>query len=91
METYFDLQNQNFEETNTDKSITIINDNTFVNDMAGSDNSSIIIEQITPELSNIKESIRKQFKINFETTLTANLKDQQINTELNKNLDYYRS
>ena len=87
METDFDLQNQNIEETNTDNSGTTINDNTYVNDITGSDNSSIIIEQITPEVSNIKESIREQFKINFETTLTANLKDRQINTKLNKNLD----
>ena len=32
-----------------------------------------MIEQITPEISNIKDSIREQFKINFETTLRANL------------------
>ena len=87
METDFDLQNQNIEETNTDNSGTTINDNTYVNDITGSDNSSIIIEQITPEVSNIKESIREQFKINFETTLTGNLKDRQINTKLNKKLD----
>ena len=84
METDFDLQNQNIEQTNTDNSDTTINDNTFVNHITGSDNSSIIIEQITPEISNIKESIREQFKINFETAL-ANFKDQQINTKLNKN------
>ena len=87
METDFDLQNQNIEQTNTDNSDTTINDNTFVNNITGSDNSSIIIEQITPEVSNIKESIREQFKINFETTLTCNLKDRQINTKLNKKLD----
>ena len=46
-----------------------------------------MIEQITPEISNIKDSIREQFKINFETTLRANLYDRQINTKLNKNLD----
>ena len=87
METDFDLQNQNFEQTNTDNSGTTINDNTFVSDITESDNSSIIIEQITPEISNIKESIREQFQINFETILTANLEDRQINTKLNKNFD----
>ena len=76
METDFDLQNQNIEQTSTDNSYTTVNDNTFVNDITGSDNSSIIIEHITQELSNIKESIREQFKIKFETTLTANLKDR---------------
>ena len=83
----FDLQNQNIEETNTDNSGTTINDNTYVNDITGSNNSSIIIEPITPEVCNIKESIREQFKINSETTLTGNLKDQQINTKLNKKLN----
>ena len=87
METDFDLQNQNFEQTNTDNSGTTINDNIFVSDITESDNSSIIIEQITPEISNIKESIREQFQINFETILTANLEDWQINTKLNKNFD----
>ena len=58
METDFDLQNQNIEQTNTD---TTINDNTFVNDITVADNSSIIIAQITPEVSNFKESIREQF------------------------------
>ena len=82
METDFDLQNQNIEQTNTDNSDTAINDNTFVNDITRSGNSLIIIEQITPEVSNIK-----QFKINFETILTANLKDWQVNTKRNKNLD----
>ena len=38
METDFDLQNQNIEETNTDNSGTTINDNTYVNDITGSDN-----------------------------------------------------
>ena len=75
METDIDLQNQNTRLTNTDNSDTTINDNAFVNDITGSDNSPIIIEQITPEVSNIKEGKREQFKINFETTLTANLKD----------------
>ena len=46
METDFDLQNQNIEETNTDNSGTTINDNTYVNDITGSDNSSILIEQL---------------------------------------------
>ena len=87
METDFDLQNQNIEQTNTDNSDTAINGNTFVNDITRSVNSSIIIEQITPEVSNIKGSIREQFKINFETILTANLKDRQVNTKCNKNLD----
>ena len=68
METDFDLQNQNIEETNTDNSDTTINDNTFVNDITGSDNPSIIIEQMTSEVYNIEESIREQFKIKFETT-----------------------
>ena len=75
METDIDLQNQNTRLTNTDNSDTTINDNAFVDDITGSDNSPIIIEQITPEVSNIKEGNREQFKINFETTLTANLKD----------------
>ena len=75
METDIDLQNQNTRLTNTDNSDTTINDNAFVNDITGSDNSPIIIEQIKPEVSNIKEGNREQFKINFETTLTANLKD----------------
>ena len=75
METDIDLQNQNTRLTNTDNSDTTINHNAFVNDITGSDNSPIIIEQITPEVSNIKEGNREQFKINFETTLTANLKD----------------
>ena len=75
METDIDLQNQNTRLTNTDNSDTTINDNAFVNDITGSDNSPIIIEQITSEVSNIKEGNREQFKINFETTLTANLKD----------------
>ena len=87
METDIDLQNQNTRLTNTDNSDTTINDNAFVNDITGSDNSPIIIEQITSEVSNIKEGNREQFKINFETTLTANLKDRQINTKLNKKLD----
>ena len=87
METDIDLQNQNTRLTNTDNSDTTINDNAFVNDITGSDNSPIIIEQITPEVSNVKEGNREQFKINFETTLTANLKDWQINTKLNKKLD----
>ena len=87
MKTDFYLQNQNIEQTNTDNSGTTINDNTFVNDITESDNPSIIIEQITPEISNIKESIREQFQINFETILTANLEDRQINTKLNKNFD----
>ena len=52
MKTNFDLQNQNIEQTNTDNSEITINDSIFVNDMSGSDNSSIIIEQITPEVSN---------------------------------------
>ena len=52
MKTNFDLQNQNIEQTNTDNSEMTINDSIFVNDMSGSDNSSIIIEQITPEVSN---------------------------------------
>ena len=86
-ETDFDLQNQNIEQTTSDNSDTAINDNTFVNDIIGSDNLSIIFEQITPEVPNIKESIREQFKINFETTLLANLKDQQIKTKLNENLN----
>ena len=46
METDFDLQNQNIEETNTDNSGTTINDNTYVSDITGSDNSSILIEQL---------------------------------------------
>ena len=52
METNFDLQNQNIEQTNTDNSDITINDSIFVNDITGSDNSSITIEQITPEVSN---------------------------------------
>ena len=84
METDFDLQNENIEQTNTDNSDTTINDHTFVNNITGSDNSSIIIEQITPEVSNIKESIREQFKINFETTLTANLKIGKLSQNLIK-------
>ena len=84
METDFDLQNQNTELTKTDNSDTTINDNTFDNHITGSDKSSIMIEQITPEISYIKESIREQLKINFETTLTANLKDRKTNTKLNK-------
>ena len=55
-----------------------------------SDNSSIIIPQSTPEVSNFKESIREQFKKKIQTTLTANLSNninRQINTKLNKNLD----
>ena len=40
------------EQTNTDNSEITINDSIFVNDITGSDNSSIIIEQITPEVSN---------------------------------------
>ena len=87
MEADFDLQNQIIEQTNIDNSDTTINDNIFVNDITGLDNSSIIIEQITPEVSNIKKSIKEQFKINFETTLTANLKDRQINTKINKNFN----
>ena len=89
----FDLQNENTELTNTDNSDTTINDNSFVNDITGPDNSLIIIEQITPEVSNIKEGIREQFKTNCEATLTANLKDQPINTKLNENSikNYYRS
>ena len=65
----------------------------FVNDITGPDNSLIIIEQIRPEVSNIKEGIREQFKTNCEATLTANLKDQPINTKLNENSikNYYRS
>ena len=55
METNFDLQNQNIEQTNTDNSDTTINDNTFVNYITGSDNSSIITEQITPEISNKRQ------------------------------------
>ena len=47
METDFDLQNQNTELTNTDNSETTIDDNIFVNDITGSDNLLIIIEQIT--------------------------------------------
>ena len=74
METDFDLQNQNTELTNTDNSETTIDDNIFVNDITGSDNLLIIIEQITLEVSNIKEGIK-------ETTLTANLKDREINTK----------
>ena len=88
METDFDLQNENIEQTNTDNSDTTINDHTFVNNITGSDNSSIIIEQITPEVSNIKESIREQFKVNFETTLTTNLKDRQIKT---RSANYWHS
>ena len=80
METDFDLQNQNTELTNTDNSETTIDDSIFVNDITGSDNLLIIIEHITPEVSNIKEGIK-------ETTLTANLKDREINTKLNKKLD----
>ena len=87
MKTDFDVQNQNIELTNTDSSGTAINHNTFVNDITESNNSSIIIEQITPETSNIKESTREQFKINFEVISTANLEDLQINTKLNKNLN----
>ena len=86
-EADFDLQNQNIEQTTSDNSDTAINDNTLVNDIIGSDNLSIIFEQITPEVSNIKESIREQFEINFETTVLANLKDQQIKTKRNENLN----
>ena len=82
MKTDFDLQNQNIEQTNTDNSDTTINDNTL--SMTLQDQ---IIEQITPEVPNVKVGIREQFKINFETTLTANLKDRQINRKLNKKLD----
>ena len=53
MEADFDLQNQNIEQTNNDNSDTTINDNTFINNMTGANNSSIIIEQITLEVSNI--------------------------------------
>ena len=66
METDFDLENENIEQTNTDNSDRTINDHTFVNNITGSDNSSIIIEQITPEGSNLKESIREQFKCLLE-------------------------
>ena len=46
METDFDLQNQNIEQTNNDNSDITINDNTYINTITGSDNSSIIIEKI---------------------------------------------
>ena len=59
------IQNQNIDQTYTDNSDTTINDNTFVNEIKESDNSSIITEQITPEISNKKGSIREQFKTSF--------------------------
>ena len=65
MKTDFDSQNQNIDQTYTDNSDTTINDNTFVNEIKESDNSSIITEQITPEISNKKGSIREQFKTSF--------------------------